>query len=120
MKRLYIALMLSLLTYATSHAALKVTGSGERLQLDPSGFPPHMQTAYQLMQAKCVKCHTLDRAVIALKTGIAPISGMEFDKKSAKAYGVKMMRKPDAGISAQEAKTIVNLLAYLIDESAKK
>jgi hypothetical protein len=120
MTRLWIAMTICLLSCATSHATLKVTGNGDRQRLDPSGFPPDMQSAYQLMEHKCVKCHTLERTVTALKTGIAPISGLEFDKKSATAYGVKMMRKPDAGMSAQEAKAIVNLLIYLIDEEARK
>ena len=31
-----------------------------------------------------------------------------------------MMRKPNANISQQDAKTITELLYYLIDESAKK
>ncbi len=120
MKRIVAALMLSFLSVATSQAGLKVVGTGQNLQVDVSRFPPQMQAAYQLMQLKCVKCHSLERAVIAVRTGVAPITGTEFDKKAARSYGIKMMRKPDANISTKEAHTIVDLLCYMLDESAKK
>jgi hypothetical protein len=119
MKRNYLIPVLWLLFTVSAHASLKVIASGESRQLDPSGIPPEMKSAYQLMQTKCIKCHSMERVVIALQTGIAPISGLEFNKHAAKVYGSKMMHKPDANISKQQVKTIVDLLCYLIDESAK-
>jgi hypothetical protein len=119
MKKLALVLLFSVLFCATSHAGLKVIGKGDNLQFDPTGFPPDMKAAYQLMKVKCVKCHTLERAVIAVQTGVAPITGTPFNQSATRAYGIKMMRKPDANITRQEAKTIVGLLNYLLDESSK-
>ncbi|MBI5014601.1 MAG: cytochrome C [Deltaproteobacteria bacterium] len=103
---------------------LKVLGTGEQKRLDPSGFPPDMKESYALMEIKCANtsnnCHGVGRAVEAIVTGIAPNSKTPFDKEAAKQYGVKMMRKPDSGVNKQEAKTLVQLMYYLIDEARKK
>jgi len=120
MKRIFFTMIFCLLFAASSHAALKVIGSGDKLQLDASRFPPAMKSAYQLMQKKCTSCHTLERVVIALQTGITPTTLLEFNKKTAKDHCDKMIRKPNANISQQDAKTVTELLYYLIDESAKK
>jgi hypothetical protein len=119
MKQIFLTMILCLLFTASSHAALKVIGSGNTRQLDPTGFPPEMKSAYQLMQKKCTYCHTMERVVIALQTGIAPTTLLEFNKKTARDHCVKMVRKPNSNISQQDAKIIVDLLYYLIDESAK-
>ena len=119
MKRLSLILVFSLLFCTIAHAGLKVTGKGSDMQFDSAGFPPDMKAAYQLMKVKCVKCHTLERAVVAVQTGVAPITGTVFNQSATRAYGIKMMRKPDANISPKEAKTIVGLLDYLLDEAAK-
>ena len=120
MKQIFFTLFLCLLCTASAHAALKVIGGGDNKQLDPAGFPPVMKSSYQLMQTKCTSCHTLDRVVSALQTGIAPTTLLEFNKKTAKDHCMKMARKPHANISQQDAKTITELLYYLIDEAAKK
>jgi len=120
MKHILFTMIFCLLFAASSHAALKVIGSGDKMQLDASRFPPVMKSAYQLMQNKCTSCHTLERVVIALQTGVAPTTLLEFNKKTAKDHCNKMMRKPNANITQQDAKMITELLYYLIDESAKK
>ncbi|HXC92791.1 MAG TPA: cytochrome C [Geobacteraceae bacterium] len=120
MKHILFTMIFCLLFAVSSHAALKVIGSGDKMQLDASRFPPAMKSAYQLMQKKCTSCHTSERVVIALQTGVAPTTLLEFNKKTAKDHCDKMMRKPNANISQQDAKTITELLYYLIDESAKK
>jgi hypothetical protein len=119
MKKSALILLFSLLLSAPSHAGLRVIGKGADVQFDPSGFPPDMKAAYQLMKVKCIKCHTLERAVIAVQTGVAPITGTPFNQNATRAYGIKMMRKPDANINSQEAKTIVGLLNYMLDQAAK-
>jgi hypothetical protein len=120
MKHIIFTIIFCLQFTGSSFAALKVTGSGDKLQLDASRFPQSMKSAYQLMQKKCTSCHTLERVVIALQTGMTPTTMLEFNKKTAKAHCDKMVRKPNADISQQDAKTITELLYYLIDESAKK
>lgn len=113
----FIALFLMFTTPCV--AGLKVVGKGDTTSLDPSGFPPAMRAAYDIMRVKCVKCHTLERTVVAIMTGIAPITGQPFDRGATRAYGTKMLRKPDSNMSKQEVKTVVDLMNYLIDEAAK-
>ncbi len=119
MKRIMAFLAVSLMFATPSFAALRVVGSGDNMRFDPSGFPPHMKSAYDIMKVRCVKCHTLERTVVAVTTGIAPITGQPFDRRATKAYGIKMLRKPDSNMSKQEVKVVVELLNYLLDEAAR-
>jgi len=119
MKRLMMAVAMTLMVAGNSHAGLRVLGSGSTLRFDPSGFPPDMQAKYEIMRAKCVKCHTLERTVIAITTGISPISGQPFDHDAIKAYGVKMMRKPGSGMSRQQVVETVELMNYLLSSASK-
>jgi len=115
-----VAFLAVLLMFATpSFAGLRVVGSGDSVRFDPSGFPPNMKAAYEIMKVRCVKCHTLERTVVAVMTGVAPITGQPFDRHATKAYGIKMLRKPDSNMTKQEVKTVVELLNYLLDEAAK-
>jgi hypothetical protein len=119
MKRLILMLVLAGLAATPCHAALKVVGKGDAMKLDPSGFPPQMKANYDIMKVKCIKCHTLERTIVAIQTGIAPISGQPFDRNATKAYGVKMMRKPDSNMNKQEVKATVDLMNWMLDEVAK-
>jgi hypothetical protein len=104
-----------------SHAGLIVVGAGEEKRLDPSGFPAERQKQYKLMDSKCGTggCHGLGRVIKAVESGVAPISLTEFHKGTAKAYGIKMMRKPDSGVNKKDARAIVDLIYFLIDEAHK-
>ncbi len=110
---------LSLMLSAPCYAGLKTTGSGDSMRLDSSDFSTDMKARYEIMKVKCVKCHSMERAIIALKTGVAPISGQLFDRSATKAYGIKMMRKPDSNMSREETLAVVELLNYLLDEAAR-
>jgi hypothetical protein len=114
------ALLLMLLVFVGSpcFADLKVLGSGDGMRLDPSGFPAAMKADYEIMRVKCVKCHTLERTIVAIKTGIAPISGQPFDQGAVKAYGIKMLRKPDSNMNKAEVKACVELMNYLLGVAA--
>jgi hypothetical protein len=101
------------------HAGLKVLGKGDSLRFDPAVFPPKMKADYEIMKVRCVKCHTLERTVVAITTGIAPITGQPFDRNATRAYGIKMMRKPDSNMNKQEVKATVELMNYLLDEAAR-
>ncbi|HEY6838800.1 MAG TPA: cytochrome C [Geobacteraceae bacterium] len=115
MKKIFLAALLLCMCSTAAHAALRVIGKGDNMRLDPSGFSPNMKAAYEIMRVKCVKCHTLERTVVALQTGIAPISGQPFDRNATKAYGIKMLRKPDSNMNKQEVKAVVELMNYLLD-----
>ena len=115
-------LCLAALFLATvAFAEIKYKGSGANITFDPSNFPPDMAEKYKLMEVKCTNpaCHSMERTVQAIRDGITPITHTPFDKEAAKAYGVKMMRRPDSGIGKNEAKTIVEVLYYLIGERGK-
>jgi hypothetical protein len=119
MRYLFLIGVLILILSSPCHAALKTIGSGDAMRLDPTDFRPDMKAKYEIMQVKCIKCHSMERAIIALKTGVAPISGQLFDRSATKAYGVKMMRKPDSNMSREETQAVVELMNYLLDEAAR-
>ena len=100
-------------------AKLILMGAGSDMEFDASAFPSKMKDAYGLMKAKCLKCHTMERTVVAVTRGVAPITGLKFDKSITQDYGIKHMRKPDADLSKKDVKTIVELLNFLLDEESK-
>ena len=116
MKKMLMVLITVILFVVPCYAGIKVVGKGDSMYLDPSGFPPAMKAAYEIMKVKCVKCHTLERTIVAITTGIAPISGQPFDRNATKAYGIKMLRKPDSNMSKPEIKKVLELLHYMIDQ----
>ena len=121
MERKLITLLFTAIILAwagSASAELKTTGSGADMQVDISGFPPNMKSAYGLFKVKCAKCHGLDRTITTLQSGMAP-SGSVFDNASIDAYGAKMLRKPDAEMSKQDVKTVNELMRYMLDEAAK-
>jgi hypothetical protein len=61
----------------------------------------------------------MERTVVSIQTGRAPITGQLFNKQSVSAYGIKMLRKPNSNTNKQEIRDIVLLLNYLLDENAK-
>lgn len=123
MKKVF--MVLAPLFFATvALAGLKVVGEGDHRKFDPSDFPPDMKERYAMAEIKCANknsnCHAFGRTVDAVMTGSGPVSKLPFDKEAAKAYGVKMMRKPDSGMDKKEAKAVVELLYYLLDRVKRK
>ncbi len=115
MKKLFLGFIALLLFCPTVYAGVSTIGTGDNIGFDTTGFPPGMVADYKVMQVKCKKCHTLKRVVVAIQTGLAPISNDIFDKDSVTAYAVKMLRKPDSGMNKKEVKKVVDLLNYLLD-----
>ena len=115
MKKGIFLLFLLCLFSTAAHAGLRVIGRGENMRLDPSAFPPAMKANYEIMRVRCVKCHTLERTIVAIQTGVAPITGQLFDRSATRAYGIKMLRKPDSNMSKPEVKATVDLMNYLLD-----
>lgn len=118
LKVLFVALLFAAFA-VPAHARIKSVGKGDRMNFDPSQIPADMKGAFEVMKVKCIQCHTQERTVIAIQTGIAPVTGQPFDKQATKAYGVKMLRKPKSNMTRDEVKQVVNLMNYLIDEAAK-
>lgn len=97
---------------ALANGQLKVVGEGDKQELAVDQFAPAQREAYTTFKARCTKCHAMARPIAALQTGVTPISSDEFEKKGIKKYVVKMMRKPNSGISKKDAKAIVGFLQH--------
>lgn len=119
MLRMFILLTLFALSATQVHAKIKSVGKGDKMNFDPSQIPSDLKPAFDIMKVKCAQCHTQERTVIAIQTGIAPVTGQPFDKQATKAYGIKMLRKPKSNMSREEVKKVVDLMNFLIDEAAK-
>lgn len=112
-------LITSLLAYSIADARVKVSGRGARMNFSADSIPEMYKPSFDLVQAKCVKCHTMERTVIAVQTGRAPITGQPFNRQAVKAYGIKMLRKPDSGMNKKEIREVVIFLNYLLDENTR-
>jgi len=91
-------------------AELKTSGQGKDMKLVAEQFSADDQGRMKIFEARCGKCHNLDRPIVALQTGKTPISGGAFDDEGVKAYVTKMMRKPNSGIEKDDAKEIIIFL----------
>jgi hypothetical protein len=120
MLRLVVIPVIFILVTFPCHAAVKTIGKGEGMRLDTAGFPPDMKSAYVIMQTKCTRCHSMERTLMAVTSGVAPISGRPFDRVATNAYGQKMLRKQNAQMNSDEVKAVVDLLNYLLDNMSQK
>lgn len=120
MKRyLTLTALLTLAVYSFAEARVKVSGRGAKMNFSTENIPEMYKPSFDLMQVKCIKCHTLERTVIAVQTGRAPITGQPFNKQAVKAYGIKMLRKPNSDMNKKEIRDVVVLLNFLLDENTK-
>lgn len=103
-----------------SLARIYTVGAGDKIAFDPKYIPHELKGAFDIMNSRCIQCHTQERTVVAIQTGIAPVTGQPFDKNATKTYGVKMLRKPKSNMSREEVKQVVSLLNYLLDQAAKQ
>lgn len=114
-----LAVLMVLAMYSMADAQVKVTGRGDKMNFSADGIPGTLLQSFKLMQVKCIKCHTMERTVIAIKTGRAPITGQPFNKQAVKAYAIKMLRKPNSDMNKQEIRDVVVVLNYLLDDNAR-
>ena len=117
--RLLLFLMMVCLSATVADARIKVLGKGERMRFDPAGFPANMKPGNDVMNTKCKACHSLERVVLAITSGIAPLTGQPFDKMATKSYGIKMLRKPKSNMSRDEIRAIIGFMNFLIDEAVR-
>lgn len=118
-KFVLLLLLVGLSVYSIAEARIKVSGRGAKMNFSADSIPENYKAAFDLMQRKCIKCHTMERTVISVQTGTAPITGQPFNKQAVKAYGIKMLRKPNSDMDKKEIRDIVVLLNYFLDENAK-
>jgi mono/diheme cytochrome c family protein len=108
MKRLVQILMLLAplsLVSQTSNVTLPQDKGPDKV--DVSAYPAATQTAYKLFASKCSKCHTLAR----------PINTM-MKRDEWQRYVMRMMHKPNSGISDSQGKEIFEFLVY--DQTERK
>jgi len=118
-KFVMLAVLIALSVYSIAEARVKVSGRGAKMNFSPEGIPEMYKPAFDIMLVKCIKCHTMERTVIAIQTGRAPITGQPFNKQAVKAYGIKMLRKPNSDMNKKEIRDVVVLLNHFIDENAR-
>ena len=118
-KLLLLTAIITLVTYSIADARIRVKGRGDKMNFDPESVDISHRPKLELMTRKCSKCHTMERTVIAIQTGRAPITGQPFDRQAIKAYGIKMLRKPNSDMNKQEIRDVVVLLNFLHDENLK-
>lgn len=118
-KLILLVALFSLVICSVADARIRVKGRGDRMNFDPDSIPAQFKASFDLMSRKCIKCHTMERTVIAVQTGRAPITGQPFDRQAVKAYGIKMLRKPNSNMNKQEIRDVVVLLNFLLDENAR-
>jgi len=116
-KKTCIILVFALLVSALAHAQIKVIGRGNALNIDTSGFPPKMRAAYALMAQKCTRCHTIERVIVAVQSGVCPLSKTRFTKKTSESIVARMYLKPESNMTKKEARTILEFINYLLDEN---
>lgn len=114
-----LAVLMTLSVFSVAEARVKVSGRGAKMNFSADSIPEMYKPSFDIMQIKCIKCHTMERTVIAIQTGRAPITGQPFNKQAVKAYGIKMLRKPSSDMNKKEIRDVVVLLNYLLDENAK-
>lgn len=68
-------------------------------KMDVSGYPAEQQRNYDVVAAKCTKCHPLSRTVNS------HFSGQEW-----KRYMKKMIRRPNSGVNEEQAVKIYEFL----------
>ena len=118
-KYVTLAMLITLSVYSIVEARVKVAGRGAKMNFSIESIPDSYKPSFDVMLVKCIKCHTMERTVIAIQTGRAPITGQPFNKQAVKAYGIKMLRKPSSDMNKKEIRDVVVLLNFLIDENAK-
>jgi len=120
MRKLILPATLFILVIASlADARIRVKGHGDKMNFDPDSIPAQYRASFDLMTRKCSRCHSMERTVIAVQSGRAPVTGQPFDKQAVKAYGIKMLRKPDSGMNKLEIREVVMLLNFLLSENAR-
>ena len=99
-------------TSAGANGQLKTIGKGKAMVLDFKQFKGEYAANYKVFKVRCTKCHEMRRPIIALQTGVTPMTGSNFDRAGIKVYVIKMMRKAHSNIDKRDAKNIIRFLVH--------
>jgi hypothetical protein len=70
-------------------------------KIDVSGYPPEQQKRYVIFEKKCAKCHPVARAI-----------NSRFNASEWKRYMKRMIRRPNAGVTDDQADEIYEFLKF--------
>ncbi len=70
-------------------------------KIDVSGYPPEQQKRYPVFEKKCNKCHPVARAI-----------NSRFNASEWKRYMKRMIRRPNAGVTDEQADEIYEFLKF--------
>ncbi len=97
----YMAVAALKLTLAQDPAAGTDPRDGGPGTVDVSAYPPEQKARYPLFQQKCAKCHALARSV-----------NSRFTAAEWKRYMKRMVRRPNAGVTDEQAEDIFEFLKF--------
>ena len=116
MKNICLLLCCLLVTCVVAYAQLNVIVQGENVSIDSTGFPPKMQAAYNLMMKKCNQCHSIERIVVGVQSGVCPLSKTAFTKETTRTIVTRMFLKENSNMTRENARDIVEFLDFLLDQ----
>ncbi|HSN14957.1 MAG TPA: hypothetical protein VLT61_10015 [Anaeromyxobacteraceae bacterium] len=70
-------------------------------KVDVSGYPAEQQRRYAIFEKKCAKCHPVARAI-----------NSRFNASEWKRYMKRMIRRPNAGVTDDQADEIYEFLKF--------
>ncbi|MBI4816100.1 MAG: hypothetical protein HY791_07580 [Deltaproteobacteria bacterium] len=76
-------------------------------------IPHELRSSSSVFRSRCAQCHSLNRPLEALATGLGPVSGRPFEAEDIKQYVVRMMRKRGSSIRRAEAMALVRFLVFV-------
>jgi hypothetical protein len=89
------------LTLSTDPAAGTDARDAGPDKIDVSTYPPEQKARYGIFQQKCSKCHSVARAV-----------NSRFTATEWKRYIKRMVRRPNAGVTDEQAEDIFEFLKF--------
>lgn len=105
MKRLALAALLAVLAVPSFAAEPEQAPPDPRDsgpdKIDISGYPPEQQKRYPVFEKKCAKCHPVARAI-----------NSRFNASEWKRYMKRMVRRPNAGVTDEQADDIYEFLKF--------
>ena len=116
MKKISLLLCCVLLTSVVAYGQLNVIVQGDNLIIDSTGYPPKMQSAYILMMQKCNQCHSIERIIIGVQSGICPLSKSAFTKETTTKIVTRMFLKENSNMTRENARDIVEFLNFLLEQ----
>lgn len=105
MKRIALAALLALLAVPSLAAEPEQAPPDPRDsgpdRIDVSSYPPEQQKRYSVFEKKCAKCHPVARAI-----------NSRFNASEWKRYMKRMVRRPNAGVTDEQADDIYEFLKF--------